>query len=157
MALAMVMLWMKIYLYYFLKFLHWIILSLAALSFCGSLSWSTCLVWINNSHYLHPIFYVLSLFYFYLWETFKPPCRSFLSPSDIMKNHPHLVIIGTGFAFGFLVVRLLLYQYAFQTLPLYLFPCILIEPHICRHRCISFIHKVAPIAGLLAFMFFVCF
>lgn len=33
---------------------------------------------------------------------------SFLSPSDIMKNHPHLIIIGTGFAFGFLVGRMIL-------------------------------------------------
>lgn len=33
---------------------------------------------------------------------------SFLSPSDIMKNHPHLVIIGTGFAFGYLVGRMIL-------------------------------------------------
>ncbi|XP_020254640.1 choline/ethanolaminephosphotransferase 2-like [Asparagus officinalis] len=33
---------------------------------------------------------------------------SFLSPSDIMRNHPHLVIIGTGFAFGFLVGRMIL-------------------------------------------------
>lgn len=31
-------------------------------------------------------------------------CRSYLSPSDIMHSHPHLLIIGTGFAFGFLVV-----------------------------------------------------
>ncbi|KAM0938226.1 hypothetical protein DsansV1_C23g0176001 [Dioscorea sansibarensis] len=33
---------------------------------------------------------------------------SFLSPSDIMLNHPHLVIVGTGFAFGFLVGRMIL-------------------------------------------------
>ena len=30
--------------------------------------------------------------------------RSYLSPSDIMRTQPHLLIIGTGFAFGFLVV-----------------------------------------------------
>ncbi|GJM90034.1 hypothetical protein PR202_ga06273 [Eleusine coracana subsp. coracana] len=33
---------------------------------------------------------------------------SYLSPSDIMKNQPHLLIIGTGFAFGFLVGRMIL-------------------------------------------------
>lgn len=33
---------------------------------------------------------------------------SFLSPSDIMGNQPHLVIIGTGFAFGYLVGRMIL-------------------------------------------------
>jgi len=33
---------------------------------------------------------------------------SYLSPSDIMRNQPHLLIIGTGFAFGFLVGRLIL-------------------------------------------------
>ena len=36
------------------------------------------------------------------------PYRAFWSPSDIMRNYPHLLIVGTGFAFGFLVVRLLL-------------------------------------------------
>ncbi|XP_020703221.1 choline/ethanolaminephosphotransferase 1-like [Dendrobium catenatum] len=30
----------------------------------------------------------------------------YLSPSDIMGNYPHLLITGTGMAFGFLVVRL---------------------------------------------------
>ena len=34
-------------------------------------------------------------------------CRDYLSPSDIMGNYPHLVILGTGLAFGFLVVRFL--------------------------------------------------
>ncbi|KAJ6824278.1 choline/ethanolaminephosphotransferase 1-like isoform X1 [Iris pallida] len=33
---------------------------------------------------------------------------SFLSPSDIMRNHPHLLIVGTGFAFGYLVGRMIL-------------------------------------------------
>ncbi|XP_020113166.1 choline/ethanolaminephosphotransferase 1-like isoform X2 [Ananas comosus] len=33
---------------------------------------------------------------------------SYLSPSDIMHNYPHLLIIGTGFAFGFLVGRMIL-------------------------------------------------
>ncbi|XXG72930.1 hypothetical protein AAC387_Pa07g1920 [Persea americana] len=33
---------------------------------------------------------------------------SFLSPTDIMRTQPHLLIIGTGFAFGFLVGRLIL-------------------------------------------------
>uniref|UniRef100_A0A0E0CDZ6 Aminoalcoholphosphotransferase n=2 Tax=Oryza meridionalis TaxID=40149 RepID=A0A0E0CDZ6_9ORYZ len=33
---------------------------------------------------------------------------SYLSPSDIMRNQPHLLIIGTGFAFGFLVGRMIL-------------------------------------------------
>ncbi|XP_072967041.1 choline/ethanolaminephosphotransferase 1-like [Typha angustifolia] len=32
----------------------------------------------------------------------------YLSPSDIMANHPHLLIVGTGFAFGFLVGRMIL-------------------------------------------------
>lgn len=36
---------------------------------------------------------------------FTSICRSYLSPSDIMRNQPHLLIIGTGFAFGYLVVR----------------------------------------------------
>jgi len=33
---------------------------------------------------------------------------SSLSPSDIMAKYPHLLIIGTGFAFGFLVGRMIL-------------------------------------------------
>nr|DAD35173.1 TPA_asm: hypothetical protein HUJ06_005813 [Nelumbo nucifera] len=32
----------------------------------------------------------------------------YLSPSDIMGNYPHLVIVGTGLAFGFLVGRMIL-------------------------------------------------
>ncbi|KHG19500.1 putative CDP-alcohol phosphatidyltransferase class-I family protein 3 [Gossypium arboreum] len=32
----------------------------------------------------------------------------YLSPSDIMRNYPHLVILGTGLAFGFLVGRMIL-------------------------------------------------
>lgn len=32
----------------------------------------------------------------------------YLSPSDIMGNHPHLVITGSGMAFGFLVGRMIL-------------------------------------------------
>ncbi|KAG5521251.1 hypothetical protein RHGRI_033715 [Rhododendron griersonianum] len=35
-------------------------------------------------------------------------CRDYLSPEDIIRNYPHLVIIGTGLAFGFLVGRLIL-------------------------------------------------
>ncbi|KAK8547107.1 hypothetical protein V6N13_099849 [Hibiscus sabdariffa] len=31
-----------------------------------------------------------------------------LSPSDVMTNYPHLVILGTGLAFGFLVGRMIL-------------------------------------------------
>uniref|UniRef100_A0A0E0L933 Choline/ethanolaminephosphotransferase 1 n=1 Tax=Oryza punctata TaxID=4537 RepID=A0A0E0L933_ORYPU len=33
---------------------------------------------------------------------------SYLSPSDIMRNQPHLLVIGTGFAFGYLVGRMIL-------------------------------------------------
>ncbi|XP_050223988.1 choline/ethanolaminephosphotransferase 1 [Mercurialis annua] len=32
----------------------------------------------------------------------------YLSPSDLMGNYPHLVILGTGLAFGFLVGRMIL-------------------------------------------------
>ncbi|XVE74455.1 hypothetical protein DITRI_Ditri12bG0018700 [Diplodiscus trichospermus] len=32
----------------------------------------------------------------------------YLSPSDVMANYPHLVILGTGLAFGFLVGRMIL-------------------------------------------------
>ncbi|KAK9934869.1 hypothetical protein M0R45_021998 [Rubus argutus] len=32
----------------------------------------------------------------------------YLSPSDIMRNYPHLVVLGTGLAFGYLVGRLIL-------------------------------------------------
>ncbi|XP_059655589.1 choline/ethanolaminephosphotransferase 1 isoform X1 [Cornus florida] len=32
----------------------------------------------------------------------------YLSPNDIMVNYPHLVIVGTGLAFGFLVGRMIL-------------------------------------------------
>ncbi|CAN6452076.1 unnamed protein product [Victoria cruziana] len=32
----------------------------------------------------------------------------YLSPSDIMRHHPHFLIVGTGFAFGFLVGRMIL-------------------------------------------------
>ncbi|CAN0876688.1 Choline/ethanolaminephosphotransferase 1 [Linum grandiflorum] len=33
---------------------------------------------------------------------------SYLSPSDIMGNYPHLVVLGTGLAFGFVVGRMIL-------------------------------------------------
>ncbi|XXG79852.1 hypothetical protein AAC387_Pa09g0835 [Persea americana] len=33
---------------------------------------------------------------------------SLLSPSDVMRTQPHLLIIGTGFAFGYLVGRMIL-------------------------------------------------
>uniref|UniRef100_A0A6N2N3H8 Aminoalcoholphosphotransferase n=1 Tax=Salix viminalis TaxID=40686 RepID=A0A6N2N3H8_SALVM len=32
----------------------------------------------------------------------------YLSPSDLMANYPHLVVLGTGLAFGFLVGRMIL-------------------------------------------------
>ncbi|XP_075096002.1 choline/ethanolaminephosphotransferase 1 isoform X1 [Nicotiana tabacum] len=32
----------------------------------------------------------------------------YLSPSDLMKNYPHLMVVGTGLAFGFLVGRMIL-------------------------------------------------
>ncbi|GAB4846302.1 Cholinephosphotransferase 1 [Ancistrocladus abbreviatus] len=32
----------------------------------------------------------------------------YLSPSDLIRNYPHLVIVGTGLAFGFLVGRMIL-------------------------------------------------
>lgn len=32
----------------------------------------------------------------------------YLSPSDLIRNYPHLVILGTGLAFGFLVGRMIL-------------------------------------------------
>ena len=35
-------------------------------------------------------------------------CRDYLSPNDIIGNYPHLVVVGTGLAFGFLVVRYML-------------------------------------------------
>ncbi|KAH7556850.1 hypothetical protein JRO89_XS11G0003000 [Xanthoceras sorbifolium] len=33
---------------------------------------------------------------------------AYLSPSDIIRNYPHLVVLGTGLAFGFLVGRMIL-------------------------------------------------
>ena len=33
------------------------------------------------------------------------PFRDYLSPSDIIATYPHLIVVGTGLAFGFLVVR----------------------------------------------------
>lgn len=35
-------------------------------------------------------------------------CRDYLSPYDIMVNYPYMVVLGTGLAFGFLVVRYVL-------------------------------------------------
>ncbi|XP_020261756.1 choline/ethanolaminephosphotransferase 1-like isoform X2 [Asparagus officinalis] len=32
----------------------------------------------------------------------------YLSPSDVMRNHPHLLVTGAGFAFGYLVGRMIL-------------------------------------------------
>lgn len=32
----------------------------------------------------------------------------YLSPNDIMRNYPHMVVLGTGLAFGFLVGRMIL-------------------------------------------------
>ena len=32
------------------------------------------------------------------------PSRDYLSPIDLIGNYPHLVVLGTGLAFGFLVV-----------------------------------------------------
>lgn len=41
-------------------------------------------------------------------------CRSIISPDDVMLNYPHLLISGTGFAFGFLVVHLCGIQLAYS-------------------------------------------
>ncbi|PKI53151.1 hypothetical protein CRG98_026456 [Punica granatum] len=40
--------------------------------------------------------------------TFDELCRDYLSPSDLMGRYPHLVILATGLAFGFLVGRMIL-------------------------------------------------
>lgn len=57
----------------------------------------------NLQHYLvrNQFFYVHCGLYWGSYFLF----RDYLSPSDIMGNYPHLVILGTGLAFGFLVVR----------------------------------------------------
>jgi len=34
--------------------------------------------------------------------------RDYLSPIDLIRNYPHLVVLGTGLAFGFLVGRMIL-------------------------------------------------
>lgn len=64
-------------------------------------------------------------------------CRSYLSPSDIMRNQPHLLIIGTGFAFGFLVVRPIVvtgYVFAFvQSMPCVAVPFSLL---LCVYDCL---------------------
>lgn len=50
-------------------------------------------------------------------------CRDYLSPSDLIGNYPHLVILGTGLAFGFLVVRYFVFQcdYSIQWIFLFFF------------------------------------
>lgn len=39
--------------------------------------------------------------------------RDYLSPIDLIRNYPHLVVLGTGLAFGFLVVRILVLKFVF--------------------------------------------
>jgi hypothetical protein len=48
-------------------------------------------------------------------------CRHYLSPSDIIGNYPHLVVVGTGLAFGFLVVRYLWFNVTIHSVELFYF------------------------------------
>ncbi|KAE9447337.1 hypothetical protein C3L33_20781, partial [Rhododendron williamsianum] len=59
------------------------------------------------------IVYALGFFSFLAFEvSFQTGsylfCRDYLSPNDLMGTYPHLVILGTGLAFGFLVSLLFL-------------------------------------------------
>ena len=85
-------------------------------SFLGSFThllylWEECLCGINSTQeasILYPVClkdtHIILLFftsYKYLSDFW---CRDYLSPSDIMGRYPHLVVIGTGLTFGYLVV-----------------------------------------------------
>jgi hypothetical protein len=73
----------------------------------GVLVWyklnSRCIVFspvcLGNMHIPFFLFCVYKLWWFW--------CRDYLSPSDIIASYPHLVVSGTGLAFGYLVVRYL--------------------------------------------------
>lgn len=77
----------------------------SALSFCCAHGRSPGMVWLN----LGCLFYTCLAFkeHISLHNGGHFLCRDYLSPSDIMGSYPHLVIAGTGLAFGFLVVRFL--------------------------------------------------
>ena len=68
------------------------------------------LVWYDSNllYVFSTCFSLKHAYGFTYWHYFK--CRDYLSPSDIMGNYPHLVVLGTGLAFGFLVVRYLCFS-----------------------------------------------
>lgn len=36
-----------------------------------------------------------------------------MSPTDLIRNYPHLVVLGTGLSFGFIVVSNLVFEFVF--------------------------------------------
>ncbi|KAG6467026.1 hypothetical protein ZIOFF_075211 [Zingiber officinale] len=86
---------------------------------------------------------------------------SYLSPSDIMRNYPHLLVTGTGFAFGFLVVSILTIYRLLNVLCVtvcmqLLFPRRMILAHLCDEpkglktgMCMSLLFLPLAIANAL--------
>jgi hypothetical protein len=79
---------------------------LAAPSICCAVSWSCCLVCDKN---VFSLYIVQNITLNGTLVLFILLCRCYLSPSDIMRNQPHLLVIGTGSAFGYLVVSCILF------------------------------------------------
>ena len=96
--------------------LFWCVFFYFVGSFTHLLSlWEECLCGITQFK-MHCFFpglfgwYAHSIFLFFLFCVYKLWwywCRDYLSPSDIIASYPHLVVSGTGLAFGYLVVRYL--------------------------------------------------
>lgn len=81
---------------------------LPALSFCCTSRRSAYLVVSQTSCILFSLLYIWLLVVckiFLCVDFLLYACRDYLSPSDIIANYPHLIVVGTGLAFGFLVVR----------------------------------------------------
>lgn len=90
-----------------------------ALPFCYTHGRSPCLVWLKSVVFFIHFFHIhmhcrLHSGIFFL-------CRDYLSPSDIMGNYPYLVVLGTGLAFGFLVVRYFCFGVIIHSIEVYTF------------------------------------
>lgn len=84
---------------------------LTALPLCGTLGRSACLVWVTLCYLFSCL---ISFLIFAFMFVFSPLCRDYLSPAEIIRKYPHFVVLGTGLAFGFLVVGYNYLSFSFQ-------------------------------------------
>ncbi|XP_077216465.1 choline/ethanolaminephosphotransferase 1-like [Tasmannia lanceolata] len=83
---------------------------------------------------------------------------TFLSPSDIMRTHPHLLIVGTGLAFGYLVGRMILARLCDEPkgLKTGMFLSLLFLPLAIANALTSRLNNGTPLVNELFVLFLYC-